>query len=158
MRKRMIAIVALILSVLSVSGAAGALDTTTEVTEVTIDGTGKLSAHGVGNIAINGGGWVKLKMNGDITIVDNAGDATIRTRAIDRYWERADDTTVVLKGFKGVVVVRGSDFTIEAHGRFRHIFAQGRGTAFLQGRGWYRATGGFFGTWTPGGVRVTYAL
>jgi hypothetical protein len=32
-------------------------------------------------------------------------------------------------------VVRGSDFTIEAHGRFRRIYAIGRGTAFLQGQG-----------------------
>ncbi|MEX0827136.1 MAG: hypothetical protein WD184_10355 [Acidimicrobiia bacterium] len=156
MRKRMIVVVALILSVLSVSGAAFALDTTSD--EVTIDGTGKLSAHGVGNVAIEGAGWVKIKMNGDITIVDNAGDASIRIRPFGHHWERSDDTTVVLEDFKGVIVVRGSDFTIEAEGRFRRIFAKGTGVAFLQGRGWYRATGGYFGTWTPGGVRVNYSL
>jgi hypothetical protein len=157
MRRRMIVMVALMLSVLSVGGAAFALDPT-GVSEVTIDGTGKLSAHGVGSVAIDGGGWVKIKMNGNITIVDNAGDATVRIRPRGDHWERADDTTVVLEDFKGVIVVRGSDFTIEADGKFRRIFANGRGTAFLQGRGWYRATGGFFGTWTPGGVGVIYAL
>jgi hypothetical protein len=156
MRKRLIVMVALILSVLSVSGAAFALDTTSD--EVTIDGTGKLSAHGVGNVAIEGSGWVKIKMNGDITIVDNAGDATIRIRPFGHHWERSDDTTVVLEDFKGVIVVRGSDFTIEAEGKFRRIFATGTGVAFLQGRGWYRATGGYFGTWTPGGVLVNYSL
>jgi hypothetical protein len=146
---------ALILSVLSVGSAAFALETSDEVT---IDGTGKLTAHGVGNVTIEGGGWVKIKMNGDITIVDNAGDATIRIRPFGHLWEHADDTTVVLEDFKGVIVVRGSDFTIEAEGRFRRIFAKGTGVAFLQGRGWYRATGGYFGTWTPGGVRVIYSL
>lgn len=156
MRKRLIVMVALILSVLSVSGAAFALDTASD--EVTIDGTGKLTAHGVGNVAIEGAGWVKIKMNGDITIVDNAGDATIRIRPFGHSWQRADDATVVLEDFKGVIVVRGSDFTIDAEGKFRRIFAKGRGVAFLQGRGWYRATGGYFGTWTPGGVRVIYSL
>ena len=156
MRKRMIVVVALILSVLSVSGAAFALDTASD--EVMIDGTGKLSAHGVGNVAIEGSGWVKIKMNGDITIVDNAGDATIRIRPFGALGESADDTTVVLEDFAGVIVVRGSDFTINAEGTFRRIFANGTGVAFLQGRGWYRATGGHFGTWTPGGVQVSYSL
>jgi len=158
MRKRMTVLVAVVMSVLTIGSTAYALDTESDVTEVTIDGTGKLSAHGRGHVAIHGGGWVKLKMNGDITIVDNAGDATIKIRPRGQSAEFVDDTTVVLEDFKGVIVVRGSDFTIEAHGQFRRIFANGEGVAFLQGRGWYRATGGYFGTWTPGGVRVNYSL
>lgn len=158
MRKRMIVMVALILSVLTVGSAAFALETTSDGAEVTIDGNGQLVAHGTGNVAIEGDGWVKIEMDGNITIVDNAGDATIKIRPRGQTAESADDTTVVLEDFNGVVIVRGSDFAIEARGKFRRIYANGDGTAFLQGRGWYRATGGHFGTWTPGGIRVTYSL
>jgi hypothetical protein len=158
MLKRMTVVVAVILSVLTLSSLASALDTESGAAEVVIDGTGKLVARGRGNVAIEGAGWVKLKMNGDITIVDNAGDAVIRVRPRDQSAGLAEGSTVVLEDFVGVVVVRGSDFTIEAHGRFRRIYAIGRGVAFLQGHGWYRATGGHYGLWTPGGVRVIYSL
>ena len=133
--------------------------TDSEVTDVVIDGSGRLVAHGKGKVVIHGSGWVKINMRyGNITIADHAGDATIKIRPEDGVAELADDTTVVLEGFAGVVVVRGSDFTIKARGKFRKIYATGRGVAFLKGRGWYRATGGYFGTWTSGGIRVIYAL
>lgn len=158
MLKRMTVLVAVILSLLTVSSLAVALDTESGTTEVVIDGTGKLVAQGRGNVGISGAGWVKFNMNGDITIVDNAGDAVIEVRPRGQSADFADGSTVVLEDFEGVVVVRGSDFTIEGHGRFRRIYAIGRGVAFFQGNGWYRATGGHYGPWTPGGIRVIYSL
>ena len=157
MQRRTIMVLAIVLSMLTVGSTAYALDD--DVTEVVIDGAGRLAAHGKGKVVIHGSGWVKIKMrHGNIEIIDHAGDATIRVRPSDEPAEAVDDTTVVLEDFVGVIVVRGSDFTIKARGKFRKILATGRGTAFLKGRGWYRATGGYYGTWTPGGVRVIYAL
>ena len=52
-------------------------------------------------------------MNGDVTIVDHAGDARIWVRGVPA----ADDTALTLEDFRGVVRIIGSDFTVEAEGR-----------------------------------------
>lgn len=128
--------------------------------EATIDGRGTLVAAGVGSVEISGGGVVQLRMSGDVRITDNAGDAVIKVRSADDSESAdgaAESTTFVLSGFTGVVTVEGSDFTVDAQGKFRRIAARGTGSAFLQGRGWYRTSGGHFGWWTPGGVRLDVA-
>ena len=160
MRRRRALIGLLLAFTLVPTTTALALDDTpdadAETTDVTVEGRGKLVARGVGEIVLAGGGWARVAMRGDAVITDHAGDAEI---VITRDGVSANDsaTTVVLDDFRGVIWISGSDFTIEAEGRFRRIAAKGEGTAFLQGRGWYRATGGS-GVWTPVGLRVTYDL
>jgi len=159
MQKRLTAVLALVLGLMTVSSAAHALDEGADQTSVEIDGAGALAAHGHGHVEIDGSGWARLTMHGDITITIG-DDTTIKTRTLGA--DAADTVdgpaTVTLEGFVGVIVVRGADFHISATGDFRRVFAKGEGVAFLQGRGWYRATGGYFGTWTVPGVRVSYRL
>src|SRR3990170_2122749 len=143
MQKRLTAVLALVLGLMTVSSAAHALDEGADQTSVEIDGSG----------------WARLTMHGDITITIG-DDTTIKTRTLGA--DAADTVdgpaTVTLEGFVGVIVVRGADFHISATGDFRRVFAKGEDVAFLQGRGWDRATGGYFGTWTVPGVRVSYRL
>ncbi|OFW67354.1 MAG: hypothetical protein A2Z12_06525 [Actinobacteria bacterium RBG_16_68_21] len=148
---------AAVLGLLIPTGIAQALDEGTgTVTEVAIDGAGKLVAHGRGHVEVVGSGWLRLAMVGDVTITAGE-DATVKIRSFgtDAFEEAATNTTI--DRFAGLIVVRGSDFQVSADGRFRSIAAKGEGVAFLQGRGRYRASGGYFGTWTGPGARIAYS-
>jgi len=154
MRTRITVLAAFVVSALLVTSVALA-----DEGDVVIEGTGKLVAAGIGNVELQGAGYVRLAMSGDVTITDFAGDAEIKIRSAGD--EKASDsaaesTTISLINFTGVVTVEGSDFSISASGKFRRLTAKGTGTVFLQGRGWYRTSGGRYGFWTPGGVRLTY--
>lgn len=157
MRKRLVTLSVIVIATLTISTIALAGTGTDEESDVVISGTGALVAAGIGNVELHGAGWVRLAMNGDLTITDLAGDAEI---VIDpaRDSAAADSTTIVLEGFEGVVTIKGSRFALSASGKFRRITAKGTGWVFLQGHGWYRASGGHFGRWTPAGTRVTYNL
>jgi hypothetical protein len=157
MRKRYGVVAAILAGVLAVTGVAHAAEETT-ASNVVIDGVGTLVAHGRGHVELTGRGWAKFVMHGDITVT--IGDDTkVIIRALDQDPEVVTDaTTISLDDFTGVIVVRGARFHVSAKGRFRRIKAAGTGVAFLQGRGWYRATGGYYGTWTKPGLRVTYSL
>jgi hypothetical protein len=67
----------------------------------------------------------------------------------------ADDTALTLEDFRGVVRITGSDFTIEAAGRIL-LGAAGRGTAVLEGTGWYRVRHDGWGRWSDTGTAVAY--
>ena len=123
-----------------------------------VEGTGRLVAAGVGSAYVQGDGFVKLKIKGNVTITDYAGDARIVIRPVgdDAYSPESDGTTITLNGFRGVIKVRGSDFSIDARGKVRRLVARGTGSAFLQGRGWYRTSGGQSGHWTRQGVNITF--
>lgn len=154
MRTRITVLVAVVVSALMVTSVAVA-----DEGDVVIEGTGKLVAAGVGDVELQGAGYVRLAMRGNVTITDFAGDAEIKIRSASD--ENASDsatesTTISLTNFTGVITVEGSDFSISASGKFRRLTAKGTGTVFLQGRGWYRTSGGQHGFWTPGGVRLSY--
>ena len=42
--------------------------------DVTVDGRGRLYAKGSGEVEISMGGHIRLRVDGDVSIVDNAGD------------------------------------------------------------------------------------
>jgi len=86
-----------------------------------------------------------------VTIVDHAGDARIWVRGVPA----ADTTALTLEGFRGVVRVVGSDFTLEAEGRIL-LGAAGRGAAVLEGTGWYRVRHEGWGRWSDDGTAVAY--
>ncbi len=155
MRTRITVLAAIVASALMVTSVAVADDG-----DVVIEGTGKLVAAGIGNVEIEGQGQVQLKMSGDVTITDHAGDAdiVIRSAGDDNGAESdSESTTITLTGFTGVVTIEGSDFSVSASGKFRRLAARGTGTVFLQGRGWYRTSGGQHGAWTSDGVRLSIA-
>lgn len=157
MRKRYGIVAAILAGVLALTSVAYAADET-DASNVVIDGVGKLVAHGRGHVELAGHGWAKFVMHGDVTVT--IGDDTkVIIRELDQDPVVVTDaTTISLDDFTGVIVVRGTRFHVSAKGRFRRIKAAGAGIAFLQGRGWYRATGGYYGTWTKPGLRVTYSL
>lgn len=157
---RRITLIGLVIALVAIPAATAlAVDDTAsdEVSDVLIEGRGKLVARGVGEIELHGGGWTRIKMVGDVTIVDHAGDAEIRITSDGPTVPTDSATTIVLEDFDGALRVKGSDFTVSAEGRFRRIAAKGQGSAFLAGRGIYRATGGS-GIWTVPGVRVNFFL
>jgi hypothetical protein len=157
MGKRLTVVLAVVLALLAVSAGAYALEQ--ESNGVVIDGAGTLAAHGRGHIEVDGAGWLRIRMSGDITIT-TGDDSIVRVRPLGQDTPDVTEgaATISLEDFVGIIVVRSSDFQVSAAGGFRHIFAKGDGVAFLQGRGWYRATGGYFGTWTKPGLRVQYSL
>jgi hypothetical protein len=141
---------AAILATLAVVPAASAAEAPDEA-RITLEGRGLLQAGGMGQVEISGAGQVRLVVNGDVTIVDHAGDARIWGRGVPA----ADDTALTLVGFRGVVRIIGSDFTLEAEGRVL-LGAAGHGTAVLEGTGWYRVRHDGWGRWSDDGTAVAY--
>lgn len=139
-----------LLATLAVVPAAAAAETQDEA-RVTLEGRGLLQAGGTGQAEILGAGRVRLVVNGDVTIVDHAGDARIWVRGVPA----ADDTALTLEDFRGVVRIIGSDFTVEAEGQIR-LTAIGHGTAVLEGAGWYRVRHDGWGRWSDDGTAVAY--
>jgi hypothetical protein len=139
-----------ILAMLAVVPAAAAAEADDEA-RVTLEGRGLLQAGGSGQVEISGAGRVRLAVNGDVAIVDRAGDARIWVHGVPA----ADDTALTLEGFRGVVRIIGSDFTVEAEGRIL-LTAVGRGTAVLEGTGWYRVRHDGWGRWSDTGTALAY--
>jgi len=127
------------------SAAEGAAD---------IEGAGNLWAKGVGTAVIDGAGTVRMGIDGDVTIVDHAGDARVWINGgsgADRELE-SNGAGYELTNFRGRLRVTGSDIEIHADGRMR-FHARGTGSVFLQGTGVYRTWSGI-GRWTSTGVRL----
>ena len=139
-----------ILAAVAVAPAASAA-TVEDEARVTLEGRGLLQAGGTGTVQISGAGRIRLVVNGDVTIVDHAGDARIWVRGVPA----ADDTALTLEDFRGVVRITGSDFTVEAEGRTL-LIAIGRGTAGLEGTGWYRVRHDGWGRWSDTATDVAY--
>ncbi|MFH1329813.1 MAG: hypothetical protein ABIJ48_04050 [Actinomycetota bacterium] len=150
MKKWTIVVVVAILASLALIPAASAGAAETDA-RVILEGRGVLSAGGSGHIEITGAGRVRLAVNGDVSIVDHAGDAHIWVRGVPA----ADATTLTLDDFRGVVRITGSDFTIAADGRIL-LRAAGQGTARLEGTGWYRVRHDGWGRWSDAGLEVAY--
>jgi len=151
MRKRLIVVLAVVMAVLVVPvglALAGEAD---------VGGTGWLRARGTGVAVIDGGGHIAMAVDGDVTIVDHAGDAhvVISSRPGTGEEPLASDSEYELENFRGVIRITGSNVTVKAHGRMK-FRAVGTGSAFLRGHGWYE-TRGLHGEWTPAGVRVEIA-
>lgn len=158
MRTRLTVVLAVVVGLLVPVGVAEAVYDPDGVPQRN-DGGGELRARGRGQVDVTGSGLVKIRLRGDAEIAVGAGTAialwpfgTAPARRLE------GGTTIALEDFSGILVVRGPDFSISARGRFRSITARGEGVARLGGRGWYRASGGSFGTWTRPGVTVAYGL
>lgn len=156
MRKRILTVLALAVSLLMVAGVAVAQEADTEANGTVLHGKGTLVAKGNGTAILDMGGTLRMRVRGDVTITDLAGNATIVVNdgPDAPLSDRAHDggTTVVLENFSGSIAVRGSHFRVRAHGAMEFA-ARGKGTAFLAGHGWWK-TRNNRGTWSN--LRVAF--
>lgn len=122
--------------------------------DTTLSGSGFLKASGSGTVSIEMAGLLRMAAEGDVTIVDRAGDARVHIGAPGARSEAAEeltgDTTYELTGFQGVIRVAGSDFTVDVDG-FAAFHARGEGTATLSGEGVWK-TRYRWGFWSADGA------
>ena len=159
MSKRLSIILGVIAAV--VLGGAVALAQTPDAGEsdTNLSGRGFLKASGSGTVSIEMGGVLRMAVDGDVTIVDVAGDARVQiadpgTRS-ESAEELTSDTTYELTNFQGVIRVAGSDFTVEVDG-FTAFHARGEGEATLAGEGVWK-TRKQWGFWSPDGAVLRIA-
>lgn len=120
--------------------------------DVTVEGRGRLHAKGSGDVDIDMGGHIRLRIDGNVTITDNAGDMRIRLRGASDSTEEERTTNVSLTDFHGFINVRGTDFSVAVDGEVV-LHAQGRGEAYLVGDGVYKTRKGDVIAW-DGLVRI----
>ena len=155
MRKRLSVILAAMLAASLVTGTALAEEAPeSDSGGTTLEGRGVLVARGVGTVDLDGKAKLKLRITGDVTIVDHAGDAVIHVRSWNREAKALDAKRMVgaaatyeFTDFRGVIWVRGSDFSLDAEGKVKKLRARGAGTVTLTGHGWWktRHDRGFWG-------------
>jgi hypothetical protein len=114
--------------------------------EVTVEGRGRLYVKGTGDVDIDMGGHIRLRVDGNVTIVDNAGDMRVRLRGTSDANEEERSTNVSLTDFRGFITVRGTDFSVTLDGKVL-LHAQGRGEAYLAGDGVYTTRNGDTKAW-----------
>ena len=135
---------------------------TEAVSDPTVEGRGWLAAMGSGDVEIDMGGHLRMWVEGDVILTDRAGDMKFVVRGGEE--REAQDAEagldVILNDFRGVLRVRGSDFSIDVAGEV-FLLAHGRGEATLQGNGLYKTRYGNIRPWdgvvTIGGAEVAPA-
>jgi hypothetical protein len=157
MTKRLSIILGVIAAV--VLGGAVAFAQTSPGEGSTLRGAGFLKASGSGTISIEMSGRLRMAADGNVTIVDRAGDARVHigspgTRT-DGAEELTGESSYELTGFEGVVHVAGSDLTVEVEG-FAAFAARGEGTASLIGDGVWK-TRYRWGFWSESGEALNLA-
>lgn len=127
-------VVVMLASAFALPGIAQAQE---ESGDVTVEGRGWLHAKGTGDVDIDMGGRIRLRVDGNVTIVDHAGDMRVRLRGHSDSNEDERTTNVTLTDFGGFINVRGSDFSVSVDGQVL-LNAHGRGQANLVGDGVYK--------------------
>ena len=137
--KRTMALIAMV-ALLVVAFSAAAL----AESEATLSGHGWLAARGTGTATLDMGGWIKMKIDGNVTINDFDGDLTFRVASSEAALEETESRRgpdVVLDDFEGYLAVRGSHFLLRANGTMT-FKAHGHGFAYLAGEGVYKTRRG----------------
>jgi hypothetical protein len=98
--------------------------------------TGKVDivGHGVGMVYIRGA--EKIEASGHGNRVNRA------------------DGVVVFYGYEGEIHVAGENMVVRMVGQKIEFTAEGKGKAWLRGRGTYETGHGSTGDWTPNGLKV----
>ncbi|OQY28420.1 MAG: hypothetical protein B6243_12040 [Anaerolineaceae bacterium 4572_5.2] len=117
----------------------------------TISGRGWLKAVGYGVAKLDMTGDVKITGHG-AGVITIQGAKTVRVEGKGVRSEQADGT-VVLRGVKGRVFIRGKDMTVKMAGGKIDFIARGSGSVFLEGRGAYH-TRHYRGVWAEEGVEL----
>ena len=144
--KRAMMAVATIVAVMATLVALPGVAQAQESGDVTIAGRGWLHAAGTGQADLDMGGHLRLHVDGDVTITDNAGDMRVRLRGVSDVAEEERSTNVSLTDFRGFVNVRGTNYSVHIDGKLV-LNAHGRGQANLVGDGWYRTRHGGRTVW-----------
>lgn len=140
-KKMLVGLVAVLMAGLfALPGVANAQEIEAD-SEATVEGRGWLYASGTGDVDIDMGGKIRLRVDGDVTVTDHAGDMRILTRGGSDLTEQERSANVVLTDWRGVIKVRGSDFTVTVDGQVV-LNAHGRGQANLDGEGVYKTRNG----------------
>lgn len=159
MIKRTMAFVALVALTVTGFTVAASAQTDPEPDRIqTISGKGVLVAKGEGTVDLRMGGRLHMRLVGDVTIEDLAGDMEfrIRTAPEDNTAEQASPeagTTVTLENFDGAFTVRGSHFKVHAEGKVEFV-ARGHGIAYLDGTGRFRTRHHDWRPWVTGGIDI----
>lgn len=105
----------------------------------TAAGRGWLAAKGSGEVEIDMGGAFRARVDGDVTITDNAGDMRFEVAGVpDRSAEAHEPgSEIELEDFRGAIHVLGSNLSISIEGQVA-LQAHGHGRAWLEGNGIYR--------------------
>ena len=128
---------AMLAGLLALPGTAQAQDDG----DVTVEGRGWLYAKGTGDVDIDMGGKIRMRVAGDVTITDHAGDMRVTLRGGSDATEEERSANVTLTDYRGVIKVRGTDFSVAVDGEVV-LNAHGRGQAYLVGEGVYKTRHG----------------
>jgi len=159
MSKRLMVMLAVVLTVVIGSAVAWAQETDRPgEAERVLAGKGFLNASGSGSAQLEMRGVLMMTADGDVVIVDIAGDARVRigsaARSGDETEALASGLTYELTNFQGGIRVVGSHFTVEVRG-FTAFQARGRGKTELVGEGVWK-TRNNRGFWSKAGVTLGF--
>lgn len=151
MSKRLVVMLTVVVAVV-LGGAVAFAQTGSGST--TLSGKGALNASGSGSVDLTMEGTLRMAADGDVLIVDHAGDAqvVIVVPGDETESARAGEPTYDLDGFQGIVRIQGSDFSVEVEG-FSAFKARGSGTAVLTGDGIWK-TRNASGFWSENGTEL----
>ena len=158
MTKRLSVILTVVVAVVVGGAVAFAQTSSAGQADTKLSGAGGLKASGSGTVSIEMAGLLRMAVDGDVVIVDRAGDARVHIGATggggaDSAEQLAARPTYELTGFQGVIRVAGSDFTVEVDG-FAALRAGGEGTATLTGEGVWK-TRYRWGFWSESGAELS---
>lgn len=158
MSKRLILMVTVVLMVVVGSAVAWAQETDRPAdAETTLAGRGFLDASGSGNAGLEMRGVLRMAVDGDVVIVDIAGDARVHIGSPGQAARDAEaltgQPTYELTDFQGVIGIAGSHFIVEVDG-FTAFKAKGGGKAELVGEGIWR-TRNNWGFWSESGIDLS---
>ncbi|MGI9600705.1 MAG: hypothetical protein ACR2QE_02390 [Acidimicrobiales bacterium] len=160
MHKRTLAFLVLVMATLLVVPTTVSAQTDDTSADATVAGRGWLKARGTGTAEVEMAGFMRLRIDGDVTIVDHAGDlrATVRADGADpRRQQVGESGDIVLTDFEGVVKLKGSHFEVVADGAMV-IKAKGKGVATLTGDGVFRTRRGPWRTWDGAALQIGEGL
>lgn len=157
MSKRMMVMLAVVVTVVVGSAVAWAQETDSpSATETVLSGKGFLNAAGSGTASLEMRGRLRMAADGDVLIVDIAGDAKVHIASSGQAARDAEalasQPTYELNDFQGAIGVVGSHFTVEVDG-FTAFKARGGGKAELVGEGVWK-TRNNWGFWSDAGVTL----
>ena len=157
MSKRVLVMFGIMAAVVGGGAVALAQTAPAGVDDTTLTGKGFLRASGSGTVSIEMTGLLRMAVDGDVVIVDRAGDARVHIEAPGARAETAEalrgGPTYELSGFQGVVRVAGSDFSVDVDG-FAAFTARGEGAATLAGEGVWK-TRHRWGFWSESGTELS---
>ncbi len=157
MSKRLIVMLTVVLTVVVGSAVAWAQETDRPVDpETVLAGRGFLTASGSGTASLEMRGVLRMAADGDVVIVDIAGDARVHIGSTSQAARDAEALTsqpiYELTDFQGGIGVVGSHFTVQVDG-FTAFRARGGGKAELVGKGVWK-TRNNQGLWSETGITL----